>query len=121
MRPYSKVKPKKGTSSDPYSVVPIPPKSVVRLTATHPRAPGWKEDIGRLFRIGYYGELDGLDCVWLVNDLGEYEQTTDHEFLFACFDIIVISDEADLYGKKRPILPPVRKAERVNRRSRNPG
>jgi hypothetical protein len=76
-------------------------------------ASGWRKDKGRVFRIGYYGEQDGLDCIWLVNDLGEYEQTTDHSQLFGDFDIIMISDETDLYGNNRPKLPVTRKAGRL--------
>ncbi len=112
MRPHTRVKPKKATPKEPYCVIPIPPKSVVqRTTADRAR----KKDHGRVFRIGYYGEQDGLDCIWLVNDLGEYEQTTDHDCLFDHYDIIMISDETDLYGKKRPKLPPIRRAQRTGR------
>jgi len=102
VRVYSKVKRQKGTLKDPYRVAPIPPKSVVRA------AKG--KNKGQVFRIGYYGKRDGLDCIWLVNDEGEYQETAEHAWLFANFDIIVISDETDLYGKHRPILPPIRKA-----------
>lgn len=115
MRPFTRVKPKRATPKDPYCVIPIPPKSIVQLTIADRSAPAMKEDHGRVFRIGYYYEQDGLDCIWLVNDLGEYEQTTDHDCLFDYFDIIMISDETDLYGKKRPQFPPIRRAQRTGR------
>jgi hypothetical protein len=106
MRVLSKVKRTKGTAKDPYRVIPIPPKSVVRLG----------RGTGRIFRVGYYARRDGLDCIWLVNDKGEYEQTIDHDFLLKRCDIIVVSEETDLYGKHRPKLPPIRKATPMDRR-----
>jgi hypothetical protein len=51
------------------------------------QTPSWKEDIGRQFRVGYYSPNDGLDCIWLVNENGEYEQTTDRKFLLKYFDV----------------------------------
>ena len=96
MVPYTKVKKKKATSADPYHVIPIPPKSVVRR-------------LGKVFRIGYYGRRDGLDCIWLVNSDGVYEQTLDHDFLFKHYEIVMLSDESSLYGVRRPKLPPTRK------------
>jgi hypothetical protein len=65
---------------------------------------GWQENIGRRFRVGYYSWQDGLDCIWLVNDEGEYEQTVDHEFFNKCFDIKTLSTERSLYGRNRPPL-----------------
>jgi hypothetical protein len=109
MRPYSTIRPRKPTKEDPYCVIPIPPKSVVRLARAYRNTPRGRRDLGRVFRVGYYGQLDGLDCVWLVNESGEYEQTTDHDCLFKHFEIIVTSDEKSLYGRKRPKLPAVRK------------
>ena len=54
----------------------IPPRSRVRLLRADPRTATWKKTIGRQFRIGYYSRKDGLDCIWLVNENGAYEQTT---------------------------------------------
>jgi hypothetical protein len=43
-------------------------------------------------------------CIWLVNDDGEYEQTTDREFLLKYFEIERLSDETNFYGTgKRPL------------------
>jgi len=46
--------------------------------------------------------MDGLDCIWLVNDKGEYEQTLDHEALARFFEIESISRERSRYGRNRP-------------------
>jgi hypothetical protein len=94
--------------------IPIPPNSVVRLATFGKRCPNWEGEIGRVFRVGYYSRKDGLDCIWLVNDAGDYEQTTDHDFLFKYFDVIAISDETDIHGKKRPQIGPIVRAERLS-------
>jgi hypothetical protein len=48
--------------------VPIPPCSVpsVRRQARSP----WAGEVGRRFKVGYYGKMDGLDCIWLVDEKG---------------------------------------------------
>ena len=63
----------------------IPPRSVFRLARCDLRTKGWKADVGRVFRIGYYSRQDGLDTIWLVDELGKYEQTTDRDFLLKYF------------------------------------
>ena len=78
----------------------IPPRSVVKLLAN------WNEDRGRIFRIGYYSKQDGLDCVWLVNEAGEYEQATDQQSIRDDFELLHLSDETDMYGVERDILGP---------------
>ena len=92
-------------------VIPIPPQSVVRLVASDKSTPSWKNEIGRVFRIGYYSPNDGLDCIWLVNDDGKYEQTTDHEFLYRYFDVIHAAGETNWYGRRRPQIPAIRRAD----------
>jgi hypothetical protein len=82
----------------------IPPRSVVTLVRADEKTPQWREQIGRRFRIGYYSEQDGLDCVWLVNDAGEYEQTIDNETLLRHFVVDELSKEADFFGRNRPKL-----------------
>lgn len=94
-------------------IVPIPPRSVIRLAYSDKHTPTWRKHIGRVFRIGYYSPNDGLDCVWLVNDDGKYEQSTDHHFLYRYFDIISISDDLDLHGRSSPQIPPIRRADRA--------
>ncbi len=79
---------------------PIPPCSVVQV-AKSPSRP-WMKNVGRRFRIGYYGWADGLDCIWLVNEKGKYERTIDHEFLNRYFEVESISKERRLYGRNRP-------------------
>jgi hypothetical protein len=92
-------------------MVPIPPQSVVRLAGVNRRTPGWRKEIGRIFRIGYYSHNDGLDCIWLVNDDGKYEQTTDHKFLYRCFDIIHSAKDTNWYGRRRSRITPIRSAD----------
>ena len=46
--------------------------------------------------------MDGLDCIWLVNDEGEYERTIDHDFLQEYFEVETVSKERSLYGRNRP-------------------
>lgn len=60
-----------------------------------------------MFRIGYYNREDGLQCIWLVNDAGEYEQTTDRQALLKHFVILKLSNERDLFGDARPALRPL--------------
>jgi hypothetical protein len=85
---------------------PIPPRSVVRVKVV-PRNP-WRKEIGRRFRTGYYSRKDGLDCIWLVDEEGSYEQTIDHEFLNKFFEIESISKERTFYGSGRQRLRPAR-------------
>lgn len=83
---------------------PIAPCSVVRVKGSPSRS--WRKNVGRRFRIGYYSKMDGLDCIWLVNDKGEYEQTIDHDFLKKYFEVESASRERSLYGRnRRPFGP----------------
>lgn len=84
-----------------YGGYSIPPRSVVSLDAP------WGNDQGRLFRIGYYSRQDGLNCVWLVNDAGEYEQATDQRSIRNDFTVLVLSNETDSYGTDRIPLGPI--------------
>lgn len=76
----------------------IPPRSVVRLNAA------WGSDQGRVFRIGYYSRMDGLNCVWLVNEAGTYEQTTNQRSIREDFTVVERSEETDHYGANREPL-----------------
>jgi hypothetical protein len=60
-----------------------------------------------VFRLGYYRRQDGLDVIWLVDERGIYEQTTDRDFLIKYFEPIEISDETDLYGAGKPQFKPL--------------
>lgn len=94
--------------STPRSVPkPIPPRSVVRLVSIPPDAPQWKHNLGAIYRVGYYSRRDGLDCIWLVNESGEYQETIDHDYLSKYFDVIQISEEKSLFGARRQSIGPV--------------
>ena len=85
--------------------VPIPPCSVVAVR----RGVGkqWASKAGRVFRVGYYSKMDGLDCIWLVDDTGRYDQTIDQECLNKFFEIRSIAKERSLYGRGRPKFSPM--------------
>lgn len=55
--------------------------------------------------------MDGLGCVWLVNEAGEYEQTADQKSIDEDFEIVKWSMETDLFGFNRERLGPISKAE----------
>ena len=95
---------------------PIPPGSVVKLVTVTAATPGWRADKGRTFRIGYYSERDGLDCVWLVNDRGEYEQTVDQATIRAHFEVLKRSRETDLFGAHRTPLGPLSESSVIRKR-----
>ena len=82
----------------------IPPLSLVRIIKVISKQTGWKNHLGRSFRIGYYRRTDGLDCVWLVNESGEYCETVDQEMIKTHFEVLRRSDEGDIYGDNRPPL-----------------
>jgi hypothetical protein len=84
----------------------IPPVSVVavgRVTADEPLLIGYE---GRIFRTGYYSKQDGLDCVWLVDDDGNYTETVDQEMIRTHFEVLQRSDETDFFGVDRPVIGP---------------
>ncbi len=45
-----------------------------------------------------------MNCVWLVKDAGEYEQTTDQRSIRNDFAVVFLSEETDAYGTNRPSL-----------------
>lgn len=70
--------------------------------------------------MGYYDPKDGLNCIWLVNEDGEYEQTTDRKFLLKYFDIEYLSEERSFFGRGRRRLRRIRvpsPLERLSARS----
>jgi hypothetical protein len=89
----------------------IPPRSRVRLVRADRTTREWQRELGRQFRVGYYGRQDGLDCIWLVNEKGEYEQTTDRDGLLRYFAIEKLTDERDYYGVHKRKLGPLRKKQ----------
>jgi HEAT repeats/PBS lyase HEAT-like repeat len=72
------------------------------------QTPSWQKEIGRQFRVGYYSRKDGLDCIWLVNERGKYEQTTGRDFLYKYFEIEELSQEKNFYGIGKRRLGKVR-------------
>ena len=80
----------------------IPPLSVVQVARVTADEPDWKGYEGRVFRIGYYRKNDGLDCVWLVDDDGEYGEAVDQAMIKTHFTVLATSNETDLFGVDRP-------------------
>jgi hypothetical protein len=87
----------------------IPPKTRVVLRGGPGLGSEHRAEAGRAFRVGYYSREDGLDCIWLVNDAGEYEQTVDRDYLVKHFDVVRLGRAADPFGEGEPRLRPLRK------------
>ncbi len=97
----------KPTNSDRWKMKnPVPPLSVVVLKKLWPHARKQGHEIGEQRRIGYYSRQDGLDCIWLVNQKGEYDWTIDHSFLRKHFDVIERSEETSFFGVRRKVIGP---------------
>jgi len=77
-----------------------------------------QEDVGRKFRVGYYSPQDGLDCIWLVNEAAEYEQTADRQWLCDYFVLEWLSKETDYFGWTRPKLRKLTKSTLKSRGKR---
>ncbi|HVX84020.1 MAG TPA: hypothetical protein VH253_04315 [Phycisphaerae bacterium] len=87
----------------------IPPRTLVVLRGGGAGlSPAHRREIGREFRAGYYSRNDGLDCIWLVNERGEYEQTVDREYLVKHFPIVKWGRPRGLYGEGERRLPALR-------------
>ena len=88
----------------PSPLAVIPPLSLVRVVRVTENEPAWRGYEGRIFRIGYYSKNDGLDCVWLVDDDGNYSETVDQEMIRTHFEVLRLSEESDLFGASRPVI-----------------
>jgi hypothetical protein len=99
---------------------PLPPRTVLRLVKLWPHARKKGHDIGEIRRVGFYSEQDGLDCIWLVNDEGEYDWTADHRWVFDKFEIVNLANETDFFGKSKRRLGPRRKTKSELAVSPNP-
>lgn len=97
---------------EPGQVKIIPPLSVVQITKVTSEEPAWKGRAGRLYRIGYYRKKDGLDCVWLVDEQGDYGGAVDQEMIRTHFKVVSVSDETDLFGVDRPEMGPLQDGAR---------
>ena len=84
----------------------IPPLSVVKIAKVTKQTPAWKDCKGKIYRVGYYSKQDGLDCVWLVDDDGNYREAVDQEMINTHFEVLELSGETDLFGDDRPIIGP---------------
>ena len=94
--------------------LPISPLSIVRIKKLWPHARKQKHQVGQTLRVEYYSPQDGLDCIWLVDDAGNYFWTIEHKFLDKHSEIVERSKESSLYGRARPRLKSIRKtAERA--------
>jgi hypothetical protein len=82
----------------------IPPLSVVQIVKVTAEETAWAGNEGRIFRIRYYSKNDGLDCVWLVDDAGEYAEAVDQEMIRTHFKVLELSNETDLFGVDRPVI-----------------
>ena len=85
----------------------IPPRSIVRFT-NEGLVDGLDLQLGAVFRVGYYSRQDGPNCVWLVNNEGEYCQTWDQLTIRSNFDVVSLSEETDIFGNNRPEIEPLR-------------
>jgi hypothetical protein len=48
-----------------------------------------------------------LNCVWLVNEAGTYERTTDQRSIENDFEVLKLAAETDLFGINREALGPI--------------
>lgn len=85
----------------------ISPVSILRAKKLLNGISPWNDKIGRLCRVGYYSRQDGIDVVWLVDEDGDYCETTDQKDLESYFDIVVNSNIQDTYGDLSDTLPPI--------------
>lgn len=99
---------------------PIRPKSWIQLVRADRRTPAWKNEIGQKFRVGYYTPNDGLDCIWIVNNRGEYIGTIDQAFLKKYFKILTDSRDHDLFGLRRNKLRALKKTVAAPQKTKRP-
>lgn len=87
----------------------IPPRSLVELVRADENTPRWQERIGKFYRIGYYSPQDGLDTIWLVDEDGNYCETTDHDYLSKYFRIVKLCKTKNYFGTHCKPLGSIRK------------
>ena len=76
----------------------IPPGTVVRLVKADRNTPTWSDQVGHRFIVGYYSRQDGLDVIWLIDELRKTFQTTDRNFLLRYFEIEQLGHSVDAFG-----------------------
>jgi hypothetical protein len=89
------------------------PRTILRIIRLWPHARKRGHEIGQLYRVGYYTPKHGLDSVWLVDSLGNYNWWADHAWIEKHFEIVQDSKETSYYGRNRPILGERRQREYV--------
>ena len=72
----------------------------------HCGGPRLVEDLELVITVGNSWQ-DGFDCIWLVNEKGKYEQSTDRDGLVRCFQTERLSDERDYYSLHKRKLGPL--------------
>ena len=94
-------------------MVPYPPLTVIRLKKLWPHARKQGHEKGEIWRVGYYSRQDGLECIWLVDDRGEYSWTVEVSGLEDKFEILSRSKEKNRYGRN---CPPFRKLTSIEKK-----
>lgn len=78
------------------------------------------QSVGALFRVGYYSPQDGLDCIWLVDEDGEYCETVDRKYLEKYCELVLLTHESDYYGANRTPIKALTKAEKKSLVGKSP-
>jgi hypothetical protein len=86
----------------------IPPKTILKLVHADSTTPLWKNQIGRRYRVGYYSKQDGKNTIWLVDEAGNYCETTDRKTLMSYFEIVRLAKKTDLFGENARPLGPIK-------------
>jgi hypothetical protein len=80
------------------------PETQLKLIRLWPHAHKKNHFKGEIRRVGYYSKKDGLDCIWLVDNNGNYNWTADIEFIKKHFIVFKKARNRSIYGfKKKPL------------------
>ncbi len=96
----------------PSRLNPLPPRTVLRLARLWPHARKRGREVGQIYRVGYYCKGCGTDLIWLVDADGGYNWTADRRFIVRYFEVVELSHETSLYGRKRAPLGPLSRSQR---------
>lgn len=96
----------------PFRKRPLRPRTVLRLAKLWPHARKQGREVGQIYRVGYCCKDCGSNVIWLVDEAGSYNWTADHQFVARFFEVIELSSEMSLYGRKRPRLGPLSPGQR---------
>ncbi len=78
----------------------LPPGTVLRLARLWPHARRRGREIGQEYLVGYYCRCCGRDVIWLVGLDGKYGWTADRAFIDRHFDVVALSKERSLFGRR---------------------